>query len=195
MKDLIAREFEESYRLHRLMTETLIDPVSDAVLQIIAAYRAGKKVLLIGNGGSAADAQHIAAELVGRFRMERGSLPALALTSDTSVLTALGNDYGYDMIFSRQIESLGCEGDILIAISTSGNSPNVLHAVHTARTRKLYCIGLTGGDGGELRQLVDLPIVIPSPTISRIQEAHMTIGHILCHMVERELFHVPGRIP
>jgi D-sedoheptulose 7-phosphate isomerase len=195
MKDLIASEFEESYRLHMVMADTLLDSVNNAILQIIAAYRSGKKVLLIGNGGSAADAQHIAAELIGRFKMERSGLPALALTTDTSVLTALGNDYGYEMIFSRQIESLGCEGDILIAISTGGHSPNVIKAVHTARIKKMYSIGLIGRNGGELRNVVDLPIIIPSNNISRIQEAHMTIGHILCNMVERELFHAAGRIP
>jgi len=145
-------------------------------------------VLLIGNGGSAADAQHIASELVGRFQMEREALPSIALTTDTSTLTSLANDYGYDTIFSRQLEALASAGDVLIAITTSGASENILKAIETAHSQGVIVIALTGEKGKQLEDTTELTIRIPSANTQRIQEAHITIGHIVCHLVEEELF-------
>lgn len=174
---------------------------SDAVLTIAkvsellaAAFRQGNKVLLFGNGGSAADAQHIAAELVGRFAFDRPALPALALSSNSSCVTAIGNDYGFDRIFSRQIEGLARTGDIALAISASGNSPNVLDAVATARKMGLHTIALTGRLGGDLRNHVDHCICVPSADTPRIQECHIMIGHILSQVVEAELFSNKSRV-
>ena len=148
----------------------------------------GHKVLFVGNGGSAADAQHLAAEIVGRFEKDRSGLAAIALTTDSSTLTSIANDYGFDSIFSRQVEALGQSGDILVAISTSGNSPNILKAVEAAKTKGLTTIGLLGKTGGELKELVDHPLVVPSDNTARIQEAHILIGHILCQLIEESLF-------
>lgn len=145
----------------------------------------GSKILLCGNGGSAADAQHFAAELVGRFRRERRALPAVALTTDTSALTAIGNDYGFEQIFSRQVEALASKGDVLVGISTSGHSPNVLKAVRAARERGCATIGLLGRDGGNIAVEVDLALVVPAEATSHIQEAHIVIIHLLCELVER----------
>jgi D-sedoheptulose 7-phosphate isomerase len=158
------------------------------VTAIINAYKAGKKVLLCGNGGSAADAQHIAAELVGRFKKERTPLSAIALTTDTSILTAIGNDYGFDRVFERQIEALIDKGDVLICISTSGSSENIIKAAYKAKEKKATTIGLTGRDGGMLKDICDICIVVPSQDTPRIQEAHITIGHIICELVEEGLF-------
>lgn len=151
------------------------------------ALAAGQRILLCGNGGSAADAQHIAAELVGRFVADRRALPAIALTTDTSALTAIANDYGYAAVFARQIEALGEPGDVLIAISTSGNSANVVSAVNTAKARGLTVMGLLGGNGGQLRDLCDHSLVVPSATTARIQECHIMVGHMLCDLVETAL--------
>lgn len=151
---------------------------------IIAALTSGKKVLLCGNGGSAADAQHIASEFVGRFEKERRSFPAIALTTDTSSLTAIGNDYGFEQLFARQVEGLASQGDVLVAISTSGNSPNVLAAVMAARHLGCRTIGLTGANGKRLASLCDLAVMVPSPRTARIQEAHITIGHLWCELVD-----------
>jgi D-sedoheptulose 7-phosphate isomerase len=142
------------------------------------------KILLAGNGGSAADAQHLAAELVGRFKRERRGLPAIALTTDTSLLTAVANDYGYDQVFRRQVEALGRAGDVLIAISTSGNSPSVLEAVEAAAEQHLTTVALTGGTGGRLASRCDHAIVVPADDTARIQEAHILIGHVLCELVD-----------
>lgn len=170
----------------------LIHGCTDAMIQAAGAiqtcFRRGGKVLLFGNGGSAADAQHIAAEFVGRFAKDRNPLPAIALTTDTSALTAIGNDYGFDQVFARQVRALGKPGDVAIAISTSGRSPNVLAGVQAAKEMGLIAIGLTGGDGGELFHLADISIVVPSKDAARIQECHITIGHILCEIVESLLF-------
>ena len=155
---------------------------------IIEAYRSGKKVVLFGNGGSAADAQHIAAELAGKYDMDRKPLPAEALTVNTSTLTAIGNDYGFEKIFARQVEALGNPGDIAIAISTSGNSPNVIEGVRAAKKKGMITIGLTGADGGQLKNEVHYCICVPSKDTPRIQEAHIMIGHILCELIERALF-------
>src|SRR3954469_469689 len=162
--------------------------IVQAASAICECLRQGRKLLFFGNGGSAADAQHLAAEFVGRFVMERRPLPAIALTTDTSLLTAVGNDYGFDQIFSRQVQALGQAGDIAVGITTSGNSPNVLLALKEARTLGLKTIGLAGKDGGALKTAVDIPIVVPHLVTARIQECHLTIGHLLCELMEAELF-------
>ncbi len=165
------------------------------VSEILAnALKQGNKALLFGNGGSAADAQHIAAELVGRFAFDRPALPALALSVNSSCVTAIGNDYGFDRVFSRQLEALARPGDIAIAISTSGNSTNVLHAMSTARKIGLKTIGLTGRSGGNLRNAVDYCICVPSNETPRIQECHILVGHIISELVEREIFHEEGSV-
>ena len=188
MREVVIRELEESANIKRMVAQNLADIIADAAKIILNAYKAGRKVLLIGNGGSAADAQHIAAELVGRFKLERSGLPAIALTTNTSTLTALANDYGYDSVFSRQVEALANAQDVLIAITTSGTSPNILKAVETAHSKGVVVIALTGKNGGKLKSMADLAIAVPSDNTPRIQEAHITIGHIICHLVEKELF-------
>jgi D-sedoheptulose 7-phosphate isomerase len=161
---------------------------------LVNALKQGNKALLFGNGGSAADAQHIAAELVGRFAFDRPALPALALSVNSSCVTAIGNDYGFDRVFSRQLEALARPGDIAIGISTSGNSLNVLHAISTAKKIGLSTIALTGRTGGNLRNMVDHCICVPSNETPRIQECHILIGHIISELVEWEIFHEEGRI-
>ena len=155
---------------------------------IVAAFRQGNKVLLFGNGGSAADAQHIAADFVGRFAFNRAALAAIALGVNGSSLTAIGNDYGFERVFARQVEALGRAGDVAVGISTSGNSPNVLRAVHVAREKKLISVGLAGRTGGKLRTAVEHCICIPSDQTPRVQEAHILTGHILCELIEETLF-------
>ena len=172
--------------LKKTVAETLSSEILDAAQQIKARLQEGGKLLLMGNGGSAGDAQHIAAELVGRFKKERKAMPALALTVDTSSLTALGNDYGFDTIFERQIEAFANNNDAVIGISTSGNSENVLRAVNKANTIGAFTIGLVGNDGGKLKDSVNLPIIIPSNDTARIQEVHITIGHIICEIIEED---------
>ncbi|MDJ0741034.1 MAG: D-sedoheptulose 7-phosphate isomerase [Gammaproteobacteria bacterium] len=159
---------------------------------IVATYRNGGKVLIAGNGGSAADAQHIAAELVSRFTFDRPALPALALTTDTSILTGIGNDYGYDSLFSRQVEASGRPGDVFIGISTSGNSPNILRALEAARAGRLVTVGLGGATGGRMGPLCDHCLKMPSTDTPRIQECHITVGHILCANTENALFGAPS---
>ncbi|MFC2006277.1 SIS domain-containing protein [Chloroflexota bacterium] len=188
MREVVIRELEESANIKRVIAQNLADTITEAAQIIINAYRTGRKVLLIGNGGSAADAQHIAGELIGRFRRERKALPAIALTTNTSTLTALANDYGYDTVFSRQLEALANEGDILIAITTSGTSPNILKTIETAHSKGVLVIALTGEKGKQLRNTAELTITIPSANTQRIQETHITVGHIICHLVEEELF-------
>jgi D-sedoheptulose 7-phosphate isomerase len=158
---------------------------------LIDCYEAGNKLLIAGNGGSAADAQHIAAEFVSRFNFDRPGLPALALTTDTSILTAVGNDYGYDQLFRRQLEANGQPGDVFLGISTSGNSPNILMALEAARLKGIKTFGLTGHSGGKMRALCDHCLCVPSGDTPRIQEAHIVIGHTLCAMVELALFEDP----
>jgi D-sedoheptulose 7-phosphate isomerase len=156
---------------------------------IIAALRSGNKVLLAGNGGSAADAQHLAAELVGRFAYDRPGLPAIAVTTDTSALTAIGNDYGYDQVFSRQVEALGVRGDVFIGITTSGKSPNILKALEAARSRGVTTVGWTGRVAPEQFQaLSDMVLTIDADTTARVQQGHMIVGHIVCSLVERAMF-------
>lgn len=154
----------------------------------IEVYKNKKKILIAGNGGSAADAQHIAGELVSRFYFDRPALPALALTTDTSILTAIGNDYGYEHIFSRQIEANGEKGDMFIAISTSGNSPNILRALKTCREKEMYTVGLTGESGEKMASLCDSCLHVPATETARIQEGHILLGHIICAAVEVGLF-------
>jgi len=188
MRELVIKELEESASINRAIAQNLLDTIVDTAQIILKSFQSGGKVILIGNGGSAADAQHIAAELVGRFRLERAALPAMALTTNTSILTALANDYGYDTVFSRQLEALAGDKDVLIAISTSGTSANILKAVETAHTKGIVVIALTGESGGQLKEVADLTISIPSGNTPRIQEAHITVGHIICHLVETWLF-------
>jgi D-sedoheptulose 7-phosphate isomerase len=166
----------------------LIRLVAEVGRDLAEALRRGHRVLLFGNGGSAADAQHIAAELVGRYKLERPGLPVLALTVNTSCLTEIGNDYSFQAVFARQLEALGSAGDVAIAISTSGNSRNVVLAVETARRKGIASVGLTGQGGGQLKGAVDRCICVPSEDTPRVQEAHILIGHILSEIVETELF-------
>lgn len=188
MHDEIVEMLLESGRLKETLARDFVGKVESMVELIVAAYKGGKKVILFGNGGSAADAQHIAGELIGRFKLDRRSLPAIALTTDTSVLTSLANDYGFEDVFSRQIEAQVNEGDIVVGISTSGKSPNVLKGLQAARLKGAKIIGLTGKYGIELKELADVTIMVPSTNTPRIQEAHITIGHIICELVERALF-------
>ncbi len=169
------------------VAETLSEKILEATRLIQESLNNGGKLLLIGNGGSAADAQHIAAELVGRFKKERAAMPALALTVDTSSLTALGNDYGFETIFSRQVEAIARKGDVLIGFSTSGNSENVLRAFKVANELGVVTIAFLGNEGGQAKNQVRLAIVVPSEDTARIQEVHITIGHIICEIIEDEL--------
>ena len=189
MRQIVVEQLNESARVKQKTAELLADAIVGAAQIIIDAYRRGGKVLLIGNGGSAADAQHIAGELVGRFKLERKALPAMALTTNTSILTALGNDYHYDIVFARKVEAFANHSaDVLIAISTSGNSPNILRAVEVAKSRGISVIGFLGKGGGKLKDMVDLALIVPSDDTQRIQETHITIGHIVCDLVEQTLF-------
>ena len=191
MKEAIIQAFKESadvkVRFARQNAETLIQ----VVRTLVEAFKSGHKVLLFGNGGSAADAQHIAAEFVNRFMIERPPLPALSLTTDTSILTSISNDYGYADTFSKQMKALGRKGDVAVGISTSGTAANVIKAIQVAKDLGLKTVGLTGGNGGDLAKIVDLALVVDSPTVARIQEVHITIGHVLCEMVDRMLFQQP----
>jgi D-sedoheptulose 7-phosphate isomerase len=184
MIDSIRKAVAESLELKNVFFQKNEDLIARVAREICTALEGGNKILLYGNGGSAADAQHIAAEWVGRFRRERRPLPAIALTTDTSILTAVGNDCGYDQVFVRQVRALGRKGDVAIAISTSGNSPNVLRATEAAGEIGMVTIGLTGMDGGKLGSLVQYHLNVPHHFSSRIQEVHIMIGHILCGLTE-----------
>ncbi len=188
-KNQIVQHIEENIALKRKLLQTCIDPIEKCVHHFVDTLKYERKIFFCGNGGSAADSQHLAAELVVRLRgtFNRPALPAIALTVNTSILTAAGNDFGFDQIFVRQIQALGNSGDILVAISTSGKSSNIIEAVKAAKEKKLFVIGLLGGSGGHLATLVDLPIIIPTKVTTRIQEAHILIGHIICELVETEL--------
>lgn len=187
-KRLIEHFVAESVRVKSEFFETNATLIAETAEKMALALREGHKVLLFGNGGSAADAQHIAAEFVGRFIPDRIPLPAISLATDTSALTALGNDYGYNTVFSRQVQALGNAGDIAIGISTSGNSPNVLEGIDAARSRSLLTIGFTGQDGGKMNGRADVLFRVPSRMTPRIQETHITLGHVLCELIDRELF-------
>lgn len=183
MEQLINNVFDEHNR-----TIDKLRKQNDVILKLAQIWRDalknGNKILFCGNGGSAADCQHLAAELVGRFVKERKGLPGIALTTDTSILTAVGNDYGYERIFTRQVEALGCPGDVLVGISTSGNSSNVLLAVEQAAKQGLTTVGFSGGSGGKLAEAVDVCLTIDSPVTARVQEAHILVGHILCQLCD-----------
>jgi len=187
---LVAQLINESIQVKQAMLadDVLLGEIRGLADLVIDCYRDGGKVLLAGNGGSAADAQHIAAELVCRFTVDRPALPAMALTTDSSILTAVSNDLGYENLFARQLEASGRPGDLFIAISTSGNSPNILRAVETARRLGVTTVGLSGASGGKMADLCNRCIRVPSDDTARIQEAHITIGHILCSAAEQGLF-------
>ncbi|MFQ3634123.1 D-sedoheptulose 7-phosphate isomerase [Roseiflexus sp.] len=180
-------EIEASIDLKRRTLESQLPVIVAIAERIVDTFQRGGKVLLCGNGGSAADAQHIAAEFVSRFRRERRGLPAIALTTDTSILTAIGNDYGYERVFARQVEALGQPGDVVVGISTSGASASVLAAMRAARERGMTTIGLTGATGGLLVGHVDVCLCVPSQNTARIQEVHITVAHVVCEIVERTL--------
>ena len=182
-EDMIKSELEGHLATTKA-TFALEADIKKACETAVATLKAGGKILLCGNGGSAADAQHIAAELTGRYKTERGALAGIALTTDTSALTAIGNDYGYEFVFSRQLEALGREGDLLIAISTSGNSDNVVKALELARKIGIKTIGLSGRTGGAMNELCELNLVVPSNDTPRIQEMHIMIGHIICQAID-----------
>ncbi len=184
MQKVIREHLEASMAAKRRVLDEMLPAIESAAKIIVGAVREGKKVLFFGNGGSASDAQHLAAEFVGRYETERRALPAIALTTDTSILTAVANDYSYEKVFSRQVEALGVAGDVAIGISTSGNSKNVNLALQAARARGLKTIGFAGRNGGELAKLVDVALVIPVERTAHIQECHITIGHALCRLVD-----------
>lgn len=188
LEETVKAHLKWSADLKNRLSEELSSTIAKAAQLAINSLKSGGKVLIAGNGGSAADAQHIAAELVGRFEMDREPLPAIALTTDTSILTAIANDYGFDTVFLKQLEALAKEEDIFLAISTSGNSANVLAAVEAAQIKGIKVVALTGGDGGKIAEAADIAIVVPEKNTARIQECHITIGHIICHLVEKTLF-------
>jgi D-sedoheptulose 7-phosphate isomerase len=190
LERLISGRIEANVAVGRalLQDRTFLATVAKAGRMLAKALQSGNKVLFFGNGGSAADAQHLAAELTGRFMKERPALAGLALTTNSSSITALGNDYGYETIFARQIEGLARRGDVAVGISTSGNSPNVLKAIAAARSRRVITVGMTGAKGGKLASAVDYCIRIPSDSTPRIQEGHILVGHVLCEIIEQELF-------
>ncbi|EHC3424760.1 D-sedoheptulose 7-phosphate isomerase [Campylobacter jejuni] len=190
LNSYIKEHFQESILVKEqiLKNEDLITLIKNASLEVIKAYKNGNKTLLAGNGGSAADAQHIAGEFVSRFYFDRPGIASIALTTDTSVLTAIGNDYGYENLFARQIQAQGVKGDVFIGISTSGNSKNILKALELCKQKEIISIGLSGASGGAMNELCDYCIKVPSTCTPRIQEAHILIGHIICAIVEEELF-------
>ena len=189
LKDAISKQILDSIKVKELLVdEKYLSIIEKIAKTITVAYLSGKKVILCGNGGSASDAQHIEGELVGRFKMERRALPAVAITSGSATVTAIGNDYGYDDIFRRQIEAHGVAGDVFIGFSTSGNSANVLAAVEQAKKTGMTTVGFLGKSGGKLKEMVDIPFIVPSDDTPRIQECHILTGHIVCDMVEKSLF-------
>ena len=189
-KKFISDSLIESSETKLKIKENLQNEILNAVQILAETFKNGNKLLLCGNGGSAADCQHIATELMIRLshQIQRPALPAIALTTDSSNLTAGGNDIGFENVFARSIEGLGNKGDVLLVISTSGNSPNIIKATHSAHNKGIKVIGFLGGDGGKLKELVDLPIIIPSSNVQRIQEGHITIAHIICELVEDKLY-------
>jgi D-sedoheptulose 7-phosphate isomerase len=191
MHQTIQQHLEALHRLQTLFFESQGERLIQCAGLISQAFWRGNKLLLMGNGGSAADAQHIAAEFVNRFLIDRSPLPALALSTDTSVITSIGNDFGFDRVFEKQIQALGQAGDMLIAISTSGSSPNILRGLQAAKSGGILTLALTGHDGGEMVQWSDYALIVPSTETPLIQETHIVIGHLLCAMVEADLF--PGK--
>ncbi|MBM4119883.1 MAG: SIS domain-containing protein [Nitrospira sp.] len=188
MNDRAIKAFDDSAEVKRKFVRDHADKISHVVPLIARALKEGRKILLFGNGGSATDASHLAAEFVGRYHKDRTPLPAIALGCDPAAVTCIANDYGYEELFARQVTAHGQKGDIAIAISTSGNSPNVLKGVAAAKAGGLITIGWTGGTGGKLAGMVDQAFIVPSTVTARIQESHITLGHVLCELIESELF-------
>ena len=190
MKNYINKEIDKSHKmmLAMLADEKLLANAAGAAQACIDCMRNGRKIMLAGNGGSAAEAQHIAGELVSRFAFDRPGLPAIALTTDTSILTAIGNDYGYEKLFARQVQAHGQKGDVFVAYSTSGKSPNILLALQEAHQRGLVCVGMTGSRGQSMQEFCDYLLEVPSNETPKIQEGHTVLGHILCGLVENTLF-------
>ena len=188
MKKKIEGILEESISVKKDLMASQLDVIEKAAAAVIRSLKAGGKVIIFGNGGSAADSQHMAAELVGKFLKERKGLPAVALTVNTSILTAIANDYSYDEVFSRQLDAIAGNNDVAVGISTSGNAKNVIRAVELANKKGMVTIALTGRDGGGLAKIAKISIIVPSRSTPRIQEAHVTVVHILCQMVEEALF-------
>jgi len=184
MKQVISRELHSHLETINKVIETMEDKLEEAATLVLKILKAGNKILLCGNGGSSADAQHIAAELTGRYKSDRPGLPAIAITTDTSALTSISNDYGYDRVFDRQIEALANKGDLIIGISTSGNSQNIINALKVGRELGCNTLGLTGKGGGEMNQLCDINVIVPSNDTPRIQEMHILFGHIICQVVD-----------
>ncbi len=187
MRDKIKDIILESIQVKEEILRTMTSQILEISILIIDCLKKNGKVIIFGNGGSASDSQHIAAELMGRFKKDRTALAAVALTTNTSVLTALANDYGYDVVFAKQIEGLGSRNDIAIGISTSGKARNVAAGIKQAKKMGIKTVALTGGDGGEIAKLADVSLIVPSPNTARIQEAHITIGHIICELIEDAL--------
>lgn len=184
LHELISRQLQETGKLHLELPKAQVDKIAAAAKLMIAALQQGKKILWFGNGGSATQSQHMAGEFVGRFGRERRSLPSISLTENMASVTAIGNDYSYEELFSRQLEGLSQAGDVAVGLSTSGNSKNVLHALRRAKELDLPTVGLTGDGGGRMASLCDVCISVPSTATARVQEVHLTIGHILCGLVE-----------
>jgi D-sedoheptulose 7-phosphate isomerase len=192
MKECVLRAFADSATVKQQFAREHADRIVQVAKLMATAFRQGHKILLFGNGGSATDAAHIAAEFVGRYKRERAPFPAMALATDIATMTCIANDYGFEELFARQVLAHGQKGDVAIAISTSGNSPNVLKGVEAARACGLTTIGWTGGTGEKLAGLVDYPLVVPSTVTARIQESHITLGHVLCELIEEQLL---GKAP
>ncbi len=186
-KEPIIESIQEHITVVNEILQNCINPISELAGKFVKTIKSGNKILLMGNGGSASDCQHIAAELVGKLHEKRRALPAIALASNPAILSAVGNDFSFDCIFERQIEALSNEGDLVIGISTSGNSINVIQGIKKAKTLSCYTVGLLGKNGGEIARIADLSIVIPSNDTARIQECHILIGHIICEILEKEL--------
>jgi D-sedoheptulose 7-phosphate isomerase len=187
IRDILRANVQRSIEVHQRIVDVCLPAMTEAAHGLIAAYRSGHKALFFGNGGSAADAQHLAAEFVGRYLRDREPWPALSLNANSSCVTAIGNDFGYDQVFSRQLQALGMPGDVAVGLTTSGNSPNVVDALAHARRLGMLTIALTGGSGGRLRSMVDILIAVPSEETPRIQECHILIGHALCNSVEEAM--------
>jgi D-sedoheptulose 7-phosphate isomerase len=190
--NILRKNIESSIEVHSRLMEACLPAMTAAADALMTAYRSGHKALFFGNGGSAADAQHLAAEFVGRYLRDRRPMPAVALHANTSAVTAIANDYGYEHVFSRQLEALAAPGDVAVGISTSGNSQNVVEALTLARRMGVYTIGLTGASGGRMRGLVDVLIAAPSNETPRIQECHILVGHALCDAVEQAVAAAPA---
>ncbi len=187
MQDIIQKEFQSHFETIQKVINSMTKPLQEASSLAVETLKNGNKILIFGNGGSAADAQHIAAELTGRYKSERRGLPSIALTTDTSALTAIGNDYGYDRVFDRQVEALARKGDLLIGISTSGNSKNIINAFKVGQGIGCKILGFSGKDGGDMNDFCDINLVVPSDDTPRIQEMHILFGHTICQIIDDEL--------